>query len=670
MKKSLKVKLSLMFFIFISIPLIALGVYSSVKTSNSMKELTEANLTQITEKTAESISLTVESVNKYVQTLSLDEDFAKISAGDNTLRASVFEYLSILQKENSDKIETLAITDASGKGIISNDNVNFNSDLSERGYVQQALKGTVSQSEVILSKASNKPVTAIAYPLKVNDKVVGTIVGTIKFENISKYVSKVKVGQSGYSYMIDKNGLVTYHPKSEKILKENLGETDNGELKALVNKMKAGETSGGYYTYEGKLKFVRFTPVENWVVVVTADYEDYMAPVFAIRKSTIIIVIMSLVIAMLLAYLFTTKNIINPIKCLEKLMIKAGEGDLTVKAEITTKDEIQTLGECFNQMIKHQSDIIRSVRSGAEELAAASEEVSASTEEISSSTEQIAENIQNVASNAENQNNSIIETSEVLVQLSSLVQIAQKKALTAKSNSQNTMSVAKQGRTKVKETVEAIENINKASMETEDTLKVLNELSKQVSGIISTINNISSQTNLLALNAAIEAARAGEHGRGFTVVADEVRKLSEQTNIGSNEISSLVNEMVVQIDRAVDSMNLGKQAVENGVVIASETDESFVNIINAVEQIAKDINQVVDVTKDEVASSDQIVKLIDSVATITETTAASSQEVAASAEEQLSVIENLASSSEQTSAMANNLNSLVEKFIIWSDKNE
>jgi methyl-accepting chemotaxis protein len=664
MKRSLKTKLSLIFFIFISIPLIALGIFSSIKTSNSMKELTEDSLTQITAKTAESISLTVESVNKYVQTLSLDEDFAKIATGDNTLRASVFEYLSTLQKENSDRIETLAITDASGKGVISNADENFNSNLSERKYVQQALKGSAAQSDVILSKTSNQPVTAIAYPLKINNKVVGTIVGSIRFEKISSYAAKIKIGESGYSYIIDKNGLFVYHPKGEKILKENLGNTDNTELKALVAKMKAGETSGGYYTYEGKRKFVRFTPAENWVVAVTANYDDYMAPAFAIRKSTIVISVVSLLVAMLLAYLFTTKNIIKPIKGLEQLMIKAGEGDLTVRSEINTKDEIQTLGECFNLMIKHQSDIISSVRNGAQELAAASEEISASTEEISASTEQIAENIQNVASNAENQNNSIIETSEVLVQLSSLVQIAQKKALTAKNNSQNTVSAAKLGRTKVKETVEAIENINKASMETEDTLKVLNELSKQVSGIISTINNISAQTNLLALNAAIEAARAGEHGKGFTVVADEVRKLSEQTNIGSNEISSLVNEMVVQIDRAVGSMNLGKQAVENGVVIANETDESFVNIINAVEQISKDINQVVDITKDEVASSDQIVKLIDSVATITEITAASSQEVAASAEEQNSAIENLAASAEETSAMANNLNNVVEKFII------
>jgi methyl-accepting chemotaxis protein len=226
------------------------------------------------------------------------------------------------------------------------------------------------------------------------------------------------------------------------------------------------------------------------------------------------------------------------------------------------------------------------------------------------------------------------------------------------------MHAADQGRRKVEETVEAIENISKASAETEDRLKILDELSKKVSGIISTINNISSQTNLLALNAAIEAARAGEHGKGFTVVAEEVRKLSEQTNVGANEISSLVNEMVVEIGKAVESMDSGKNAVENGVIIANDTDKSFISIITAVEQISKDIQQIVDVTKDEVASSDKIINLINTVATITEATAASSQEVAAAAEEQNTTIENVAASAEETSAMAVSLNNLVEKFII------
>ncbi|WBW95369.1 methyl-accepting chemotaxis protein [Oceanirhabdus sp. W0125-5] len=664
MKLSLKTKLVMMFVIFVSLPLIILGIISSIMTSNAMEHKTEEELRELTMKAADVINEAVYSVDKYVQLLSHNEDLALAADGEEGLDLKVYQYLSKLQKENSEHIELLVVTDAEGKGIISNRTEKYNEDLSGRAYVKDALNGKASQSEAIISKSTNLPVIAIAYPLILEDRVVGTVIGTIKFEKITNHVSKIKIGQNGYGYMVDENGILVYHPITEKVFKENLGNTENEQLKSLVSKMKSGQTDHGYYTYEGVKKYVSFTPVNKWSIAITANYDEYMLPAHEIRKDTIIIIIVSLIVAIILVYFISTKNIINPIKELEKLMIKAGNGDLTVKADITTKDEIQTLGDNFNLMIENQCNIIRNVRMGAEELAASSEELSASTEEISSSTEQIAENIQEVASNADLQNLSIVETSEVLVQLSSSIQIAQNKALTAKNNSENTTNAAEKGRVKVKDTVEAIENINKVSSETAEMLKVLNELSIKVSGITSTINNISEQTNLLALNAAIEAARAGEHGKGFTVVADEVRKLAEQTSSESNEISSLVIEMVIQIDKAVQSMNYSKEVVENGVIVANETDESFIKIINAVEQIAKDIEQVVDVTNDEVASSDQIVKLIDSVATITETTTANSQEVAASAEEQSSVIHNLVASAEETSAMANNLNSLVEKFII------
>ncbi len=664
MKISLKTKLISMFFIFILIPLLILGVTSSALTSRSMQHATEEELRELTEQTGELIEQSIDSVSKYVQVLSHDVDIASVAAGYNENNHEVYTYLSKLQEENKDQIKGLCITDAYGKGIISNDSEQFDIDLSDREYIQNALKGSSAQSDVILSKVDNEPEIAIAYPLMIDSKVVGTITGIIKFENISKSVSHVKVGENGYAYMIDKNGVFIYHPKKEKILNENIGNIDNSELKTLVDKMKSGEADEGYYTYEGVYKFIRFVPVNDWTVVVTADYKEYMAPALSIKKITIIITILSLLIAISLAYLITTKNIIKPIKNLEELMIKAGEGDLTVRANINTKDEIQVLGECFNDMIDHQSNIIKHVRSGSEELTASSEELAASAEEISASTEHITDNIQGVAYNAQNQNKSIVETSEVLVQLSSLIQIAKNKVITAKENSDNTMNTAKQGRIKVEETVKAIENISKVSNETQGVLQVLDDLSKKVSGIISTINNISSQTNLLALNASIEAARAGEHGKGFSVVADEVRKLAEQTNIESNEISSLVSEMVIQIEKAVSSMNISKQVVENGVVVAKETDKSFINIIDAVEQISSAVNQVVDVTKDEVASSDQIIQLIDSVATTTETTSESSEQVAAAAQEQSAITQNLAASAEETSAMAVSLNSLVEKFKI------
>lgn len=202
------------------------------------------------------------------------------------------------------------------------------------------------------------------------------------------------------------------------------------------------------------------------------------------------------------------------------------------------------------------------------------------------------------------------------------------------------------------------------SDETSQALQSVNSLSINVGGIINTINSIAEQTNLLALNAAIEAARAGEHGKGFSVVADEVRKLSEETNNKAKEISALVNEMMKQTQNAVVSMDRAKAEVDKGVEIVSETDEAFINIINAIENIVEHVNEILDITGDEVASSDKVVKLINEIATITESNTASSENVSLAATEQANAINNLTATAEETSAMSEELTKLVERFKI------
>lgn len=470
---------------------------------------------------------------------------------------------------------------------------------------------------------------------------------------------------------------------------EAIGELDQNEKDALnvlktnqaefrkareqvIQLAKDGKAKEAYSLFEDNRKYLDAyqNAAADLVNYNVKEAEDLKALNDKEYKSSERDYVIILVIAFLLGgilSLLVSRAITEPLYILTKAIKTVATGDFSVvipKKYLQPKDELGDIARATDKMIEEQSEIIHCIRDGAAELAGASGDISASSQEISASTEEISCSIQEVATNAERQSGSVLETSEVLVQLSSLIQIAQRKALTARKNSGNTMDAARHGRENVKGTVAAIENINNVSSETENTLNELDALSKKVSGIIDTINNISSQTNLLALNAAIEAARAGEHGKGFTVVADEVRKLSVQTNTGANEISSLIKEMIIQIDKAVKSMNSSKQAVEGGVAVAKGTDESFISIINAVEQITKDIEQIVEITKDEVASSDQILKLIDSVAAITETTTANSQEVAAAAEEQSSAVENLATSAEQTNSMANSFNELVKKYKI------
>ena len=663
MKSSLKTKLSVIFLFLISLPLIILGTFSYIKSSNSIKVMAENNLKEVTNLTVENINNAIASVKSSAEYLSLSSDIVNLPlspSDENKLKA--FTYLSQIQKKNSKDIESLLVTDKQGKVITSNEKQSETLDLSDREYFKTTIQGKPSQSEVLKSKATGNSVIAIAYPISKDNVVLGTMVATVKFETISQHAAEIKIGENGYAYMLNKDGLFSYHPKSEKILKDNFFESKGAGLDTIIQDMKTGKSGLGQYTYEGVKKYVAFAPVGQWILATTADYNELMNSAINIRNYTILLTLVAILIAIVIAYFITTINIVRPIEQLESLMSKAGEGDLTVISNIKTGDEIQSLGESFNKMIESQMNIILKVREGAEELSSSSEEMAASSEEITAAIEQVTDNIQGVASDTEKQKNTIIETSQVLVQLSSLIQIAQNKAGIANENAEHTMEVALDGRKQVEKTVEAIKTIEVSTSETADTLRTLEELSKKVEGIITTINGISSQTNLLALNAAIEAARAGEHGRGFSVVADEVRKLSEQTALGANEIASLIGEMVKKIELAVKSMNTGKSSVDNGVAIVNETDKAFLSIISSIEHIVKGIGQVVEVTQDEVSSSDQIINLIDTISTLAEFNFTNSQEVASSSEEQTASVQNLSAAAQQTSALAYELNAMVEKF--------
>lgn len=669
MKLSLKAKLILSFLALIAIPMLASGVLSYQKSSKALQQTVESQIAEVADLTAESIDRTLQNVEKDIEIISRNEALGLLLQNNSPEGlATVYGYLSGIESDNKELMESLLLADTTGKVIVTDSEQAPDMNIGDRDYFKKAVQGSSALSDAITSKATGNLVVAAAQPIKLNGTVVGVLVATVKFDNISGHAASVKVGENGYAYMINKEGVFVYHPVAEKIFKENLSETSTGELKKLVERMKAGEKGEGFYTYEGVYKLVRFVPVRDWELAITANYKEYMAPALAIRSFTILMTVIFILLAMVIAYLISEFNIVRPIKVLEKLMSRAGAGDLTVESSIKTKDEIQKLGDSFNQMIKHQEEIVRQVRSGARELASSSEEMAASAEQVSAATQQITSSIAEVAKEAANQNDSVIEISKVLVQLSSLVQLAQNRAAATNNNADTTLSSANDGRVKVGETVDAMIRINQSTMDTAEVLEVLNQLSAKVGGIISTINGIAEQTNLLALNAAIEAARAGEHGRGFAVVADEVRKLSEQSNTGAKEIEVLVNEMINQTGKAVKSINVCRETVESGVEVANETDIAFVDIINAVELIVKNVEEIVDITKDEVATSDQIVKLIDTIASATETTSSNSEEVSAAAEEQAASVETLASTSEEASAMAGELDNLVRKFIIRGEK--
>lgn len=666
---SLKTKLMTIIFLVITIPLIILGTISYRNTANSIEKIIEGNLDKMSTSLADSIDQELDAVYKNIQIMSSRQDLTDITTGNLESKDSAFNYISSIV-ENQDDLLNIMILDLNGDAIISSDSPNPDLNLGMATDFKEALEtGKEANGGVIESSVQEgQYIVSLSQPLISNGKVTGVLMAALKFENIAEHIDKIKVGQKGYAFLLNKEGLVLDHPVKEKILTENLSETGSEDLKGHIKKAQQGKSGDGYYTYEGNKKFVSYVPTKDYIVSITADYNEYMKPAHDIRRDVIITIILSVLIASILSYLFVNKNIVNPIRHLQKLMHRVGEGDLTVSSDINTGDELQELSDDFNLMVRSQSNIVGTVIRSSNEMSQTSEELAASIEEVTASTEEISDSIQDVAGVTVDQDKSIVEISSVLVQLSSLIQISQRRAQLAKESSMKTVDVANQGRTKVKQTVSAIENIKVVSADTEDILGSLSEVSGRVSGIIQTINDISDQTNLLALNANIEAARAGEHGRGFAVVAEEVRKLSEQTSVESGMIASLVNEMLEDIEKAVSSMALSREAVENGVRVSSETDSTFVDILDSVNEIGTEVDEIVDTTQDEVANSDKIIELIDSIATTSENISKDSQEIASVVQEQNAVSQSLASVAEQSTAMANELTSLVERFKVRNEE--
>lgn len=662
MFKSLKSKIMSILFVAILVPLLVLGILAITRFTKATEEQVYSNLDDLVSLTSEVIETELDKAHLVGALLSQNDQIINLAKGQTHLRQGAFDRLTINQQENSDLIEMLIITDAKGVAMTGTNDINYAIDLSDRGYIQTALSGEPGQSEVIISRATNEPVIAIAYPLKEGSRVVGTIISTVKFDNISKHVEAIKVFEGGYAFIYDKQGWILSHLNKTFEFTKYLSEFNIPELLKMQEDLNNNISGEVFYTYDGDYKYVRYQSLESFGIAVTANYDDYMDVMLRTRTTLIMTIVIALILAMVVSFVFVTKNITSPLSHLSALMSRAGEGDLTVKAAIKTKDEIQQIGEAFNVMIEHQNNIVHKVKTGSYEVAKSSDDIASSTGEVSEASQNVAKAIQDVAHNSTEQSHSILLTTETILQLSSLIQLAKVRAVEAEKNVESSLDVAGMGRKSVDTTLIAIKHIETASEKTNVSLKHLENLSVEIKGIINTINAISSQTNLLALNASIEAARAGEHGRGFAVVADEVRKLAEQTGDEADGITKVVGEMIQKIDEAVHYMSEGNSAVQSGVEKAQDTDAAFISILEAVNKISTDIKKIVEVTDEEVASSDMILKLIDTVSSLSESNSANSEEVAAAVEEQTALLESIAAGSQELTAMASELNQLVEKF--------
>lgn len=359
---------------------------------------------------------------------------------------------------------------------------------------------------------------------------------------------------------------------------------------------------------------------------------------------------------------FFKRWILRPLRDLGSVMIEAGKGDMTVRAQKLEDDEIGILVTECNALIESLGGLAKQVRSSAETVAAAASELSASSEEINSSAVEISSSVQQIAHGAELQSRRVDDTSRVMAEISGTSEEVAYRAVEAAEASMKAADIARRGEEATEHAILKIAEVQQAIETLAGSVEVLGKRSEQIGGIVDIITSIADQTNLLSLNAAIEAARAGESGRGFSVVAEEVRKLAEGSGNAAERIGELIKEVQAETVKAVRYMEIGTREVEVGAEVVSKSGDALRMINEAVAHMASLAESIVQAAKAQASRTSQVDRAMHEIAAVVEENAASAEETAAAAQQQTACMEEITASAQDLSDMAQRLEDVVHRF--------
>jgi len=299
--------------------------------------------------------------------------------------------------------------------------------------------------------------------------------------------------------------------------------------------------------------------------------------------------------------LLVNKSIVSPIK---KLIIASkelteGDGDLTMRLNTDSHDEIAEANLYINNFIKKVQNLLQGIISS-----------SSKNSDISDHLEKTAFEVENRSKSQNSELNSVVDDSRVMRED---LTVAIAEAEQGKDNLLRSNENLQKTKEDILVLVEKVQHSSQVQIELASSLSQLSSDAAQVKEVLTVISDIADQTNLLALNAAIEAARAGEHGRGFAVVADEVRKLAERTQKSLAEINATINVIVQSIVDSSNQMNKNSTEIEELATISIHVGDKINETVDIMNQSAQMSENILDGYRVNAQKTDRIIEKIYSI---------------------------------------------------------
>ena len=643
------------------VPVLITGISSYLESKSVLLKKLETTSKQTIHEVGRGIDNYFESMTNLVKLLSNDNNIMEADEADHF---QLGKDLITNMHDSDNKILNIYVGTESGMFYSFPDDVQGYDYKATDWYKESmAQPGKVFYSSPHQDAITGLTVVSITTTITKNDQPIGVVGMDINLVDLAEQLSDIKIGDSGYIYIVDPDGyFITYKDDSY------IG--TNAITEASVwEKVKDNEEGFISYNYEGERRFGSYVTSENtqWKIISSMSISELTNDTKVIRNTFITVLLIMIFLSVIASVLFTRpmhRNIVAFVSGFSKV----DTGNLTAHISIKSKDEFSMLAGQFNKVVHNMANTIKDVNTSSADVLNSATELANIAEETNVSISEVSRAVEEVARGAAEQAQYSADGASSVSDLAGKLNKIDEATNTIDTLSQNTDQLTKQGLSRIKELIQKSDSTKASTAQVSDLVMEMQQSMEKITAISNTIDMITEQTNLLSLNASIEAARTGEAGKGFAVVANEIRKLAEQSKVSTVQIKATIDEIQQKTALSVEAMNQANSNVKEQGIVVDETQKVFHEIMNAVSNLAERVSEIKVHTSDIAQEKENIVAQIENISAVSEETASASEEVTASTQQIAATMDEIAKYAENLDKLADNLKNKVEQFKIIEEE--